>query len=98
MDAQQVLGVLHDHMAEFRALGARRIGVFGSVASGEAGEHSDVDILVEFEPEQKSFDNYMDLKFRLEELLEPRRVDLVLEHVLKPALRPYIERTVRYVA
>ena len=72
--------------------------MFGSVASGEAGEHSDVDILVEFEPEQKSFDNYMDLKFRLEELLEPRRVDLVLEHVLKPALRPYIERTVRYVA
>ena len=98
MDTQEVLGVLRDHMAEFRALGVRRIGVFGSVASGMAGEHSDLDILVEFEPEQKSFDNYMDLKFRLEELFAPRRVDLVPEHVLKPALRPYVERTVRYVA
>ena len=56
------------------------------------------DHMVEFGPEQKSFHNSMDLKFRLKELFEPRRVGLVLEHVLKPALRSYIERTVRYAA
>jgi uncharacterized protein len=95
---QQVLATLQEHMSEFQDLGVRRLGVFGSVAQGEASPGSDIDILVEFDPGRKSFDNYMDLKFRIEELFSGRRVDLVLEHVLKPAIRPYVERTVRYVA
>lgn len=93
-----VLATLRAHMAEFRALGVRRLGVFGSVAQGECRPESDMDILVDFHPGKKSFDNYMDLKFRIEELFSRRRVDLVPEHMLKPAIRPYVERTVRYVA
>ena len=85
---QQVLATLHEHMSEFQDFGVRRLGVFGSVAQGEATPGSDIDILVEFDPGRKSFDNYMDLKFRLEELFGGRKVDLVLEHVLKPAIRP----------
>lgn len=95
---QWVLATLQEHMGEFHDLGVRRLGVFGSVVQGEASPESDIDILVEFDPGRKSFDNDMDLKFRIEELFSGRRVDLVLEHVLKPAIRPYVERTVRYVA
>jgi len=39
--------------------------------------------------EPKTFDAYMDLKLRLEELLG-RRVDLVLESQIKPLLRDRI--------
>lgn len=45
---------LLDRRAEILAVaarhGARNVRVFGSVARGEAGANSDVDLLVEFEP------------------------------------------------
>ena len=93
-----VIAKLRDNMPAFRELGVRRVGVFGSIVTGEAGPSSDIDILVSFDPHRKTFDNYMDLKFQLEQLFPERRIDLVLENVLKPALRPYVERNVRYVA
>jgi predicted nucleotidyltransferase len=58
--------------------------LFGSAARNEASDASDLDFLVEFD--RKSFDNYMDLKFYLEELLG-RPVDLVLKDAVKPRLR-----------
>ena len=76
----------------------RKLGVFGSTVSGEAGPQSDLDILVAFLPQRKSFDNYMDLEFLLEELFPNRRIDLVLENALKPAICLYVELYVLYVA
>lgn len=70
-----------------------RIGVFGSYARGVAGSDSDVDIIVELE--EPTFDHYMDLKFRLEEVLG-RPVDLVMAETVKPRIRPIIEREVVY--
>jgi predicted nucleotidyltransferase len=72
----------------------RSIGVFGSTATGHANEQSDVDIIVELN--EPTFDHYMELKFRLEEILG-RDVDLVLKDALKPRLKPIIEKEVRYV-
>jgi uncharacterized protein len=72
----------------------RSIGVFGSTATGLANEQSDVDILVELN--EPTFDHYMELKFRLEEILG-RDVDLVLKDALKPRLKPIIEKEVCYV-
>jgi len=70
-----------------------RIGVFGSFARGEESPESDVDIIVELgEP---TFDNYMNLKFRLEEVLQ-RSVDLVMADTVKPRLKPIIEQEAVY--
>jgi predicted nucleotidyltransferase len=70
-----------------------RIGVFGSFARGDETPESDVDIIVELA--DPTFDHYMDLKFRLEEVLQ-RPVDLVMADTLKTRLRPIIEREVVY--
>ena len=70
-----------------------RIGVFGSFARAEERPDSDVDVLVELA--EPTFDHYMDLKFRLEELLR-RPVDLVLADTVKPRLKPIIEDEVVY--
>ena len=59
----------------------RRIGVFGSHARGNAGPDSDVDALVDLK--EPTFDNYMDLKFYLEEILD-HPVDLVIHDAIKP--------------
>lgn len=93
--AEAVLEVLRPVRGELeQRFTVRRLGVFGSWMRGEAGPTSDVDVLVELE--RPTFDHYMDLKFRLEEILG-REVDLVLADTLKPRLRPVIEREVRYV-
>ena len=71
----------------------KRIGVFGSFARGDEGSESDIDIIVELDA--PTFDHYMDLKFRLEEVLR-RPVDLVMADTVKPRLRPIIERETVY--
>jgi hypothetical protein len=71
----------------------RSIGVFGSFARGDAEPESDVDILVELA--DPTFDHYMDLKFKLEEVFQ-RPVDLVMADTVKPRLKPIIEREVVY--
>jgi predicted nucleotidyltransferase len=88
--ADAVLAILRAHFPELQAMGIRSMALFGSVARGEAGPESDVDLLVEFEP-PLGFDRYMDAKFRLEALLD-RPVDLITTAGLKPELRPTIER------
>lgn len=70
-----------------------RIGVFGSFARGSQGPASDVDIIVELA--EPTFDHYMDLKFRLEDVLG-RPVDLVMADTVKPRLKPLIEQEVVY--
>jgi uncharacterized protein len=87
MSAADVLSMLRAHRDELRALGATRLGLFGSFARDEAGPESDVDLLVELD--QRTFDRYMDLKLFLEDLLG-RRVDLVLADRIKPRLREQI--------
>jgi predicted nucleotidyltransferase len=85
--AADVLSLLSAHRAEIRALGALRLGLFGSFARGEARPDSDVDLLVELD--QRTFDRYMDLKIFLEDLFG-RKVDLVLGDRIKPRLREQI--------
>jgi predicted nucleotidyltransferase len=75
--------------------GVKKIGVFGSFARGEGKEGSDVDILVDFKNGCKTFDNYMELKFFLEDLFG-RSVDLVTMEALRPQLKDNILQEVVY--
>ena len=72
-----------------RALGVRRLALFGSVARGEARPDSDVDLLVEFAQGQKNIDHFLALAELLEDLLE-HPVDLVTPEALSPYIGPYI--------
>lgn len=72
------------------AHGGRDLRVFGSVIRGAAGLQSDVDLLVDF-PSSPSFEQFMDLKLALEDLLSAR-VDLVTRRGLRPELRQRIEQ------
>ncbi|HUT51833.1 MAG TPA: nucleotidyltransferase family protein [bacterium] len=84
---EDIMATLQNNLDALRRHKVRKIGLFGSAARKEAGSGSDLDFLVEFE--EKSFDNYMDLKFFLEDLFG-RKVDLVIEGTIKPALRAKI--------
>ncbi len=73
----------------------KKIGIFGSFARNEEKEASDIDILVEFDPGFKTFDNYMELKYFIESVFN-RSVDLVTVAALKPQLKEDILREVIY--
>lgn len=70
--------------------GARNIRVFGSVARGEAGPQSDVDLLIELEPGRSLFD-HAQLLLALQALLK-RRVDVVTVAALRPQMRDRVLR------
>ena len=65
--------------------GARNIRVFGSTVRGEANLDSDLDLLVEFEPQRSLLDQAA-LVFELEKLLG-RKVDVVSEQGIYWLLR-----------
>lgn len=46
-ERERVLRLLRTHAAEIRARGITRLHLFGSLARGEAGPESDVDLLIE---------------------------------------------------
>ena len=68
--------------------GARNLRVFGSVARGDDRAHSDVDLLVDMDPDRSLLD-IVGLGQELEELLD-RRVDGLTGASLHPVLRDRI--------
>ena len=56
-----------------------------------ASPESNIDILVTFQEGQETFDNYMDLKFYLEDSFN-KKVDLVIEDSIKTRLKDRIMR------
>jgi predicted nucleotidyltransferase len=91
MQRDEVLAVLRAHRDELRErFGVESIRLFGSVARGESSSDGDIDVLVDFGG-PTGFTQYMDLLFRLEELLGAK-VDLVTARGLREELRPNVER------
>lgn len=74
---------------QVRARGVLKLGVFGSFVRNETNPESDVDFLVHFDPPQKSYDNFIQLSFLLEEVLN-RPVELVTAEAISPFLSPRI--------
>jgi predicted nucleotidyltransferase len=87
MNRQDAIAILLAHRDDLRARGVRRAALFGSVARGEARPDSDLDILIELDPE---FDldafAYAGLKMYIAGLF-PGPVDVVNRDALKPRLR-----------
>ncbi len=88
-DIARVLDQGRDSLAAFRI---RSLHVFGSVARGEDRPGSDVDLLVEFEPDAEiGLLAFCRLQRQLSEMLG-RRVDLVTSEALHKTMREGILR------
>lgn len=86
MTLEQLLKEKRDDILKVAAThGVRNVRVFGSVARGEAGEHSDLDFIVQLEPGGNL------LQYELEQLLGCR-VDVVTERGLKARIRERVLR------
>jgi predicted nucleotidyltransferase len=93
---EKTLALIEEHQDRIKALGVKKIGLFGSFVREEQGVESDIDLLVEFEQGKKTFDNFIHLSFFLEDLFK-RRVELVTTESLSPYIGPHIISEVEYV-
>ena len=84
--------LIEQHRSEILAIAARHgirdVRVFGSMARGDADETGDVDLLVSLPPQRTGL-SLGALLMDVQELLQ-RRVDVVTEKSLHPALRERI--------
>ena len=95
LNSDKILKIINENQEDIKKFGVKRIGLFGSYATNKQKPESDIDLLVEFKKGKKTFDNYMDLKFYLENLFDCN-VDLVIKEALKVDLKPNILKSVKY--
>ena len=92
MDRETVLMKLSRHRKQLQSYGVKDIRLFGSVAHGEAGAGSDVDLLVEFEPSAHiGMSEFSRLRRDLSQLLGCE-VDLATPDALHKAIKEDILR------
>ena len=72
-----------------------KIGVFGSMAHGEANEQSDIDLLIDFS-KRKSLLALVALERKISTALG-RKVDLLTEAAISPYLRDRIKRDLQII-
>lgn len=90
MNKEQATAILKENFHKIRAFHVRALYLFGSVVRGEASETSDVDILVEFEPDAHiGLFEFARLQ-RMLSLLLGCRVDMSTPDALHPALKDRI--------
>jgi predicted nucleotidyltransferase len=78
-------------------LGIQTVGLFGSYSRDEQSAKSDIDILIDFNPEMENFDNYMAVCEILEQLFKHEKVEIVTKNGLSPYIGPKILNEVVYV-
>jgi predicted nucleotidyltransferase len=86
---RDIVSAIQENGDKIKAFGVKKLGLFGSFVREEQRSDSDIDLLVEFQADQKTFDNFIQLSFFLEELLK-QPVELVTTESLSPYLGPYI--------
>ncbi len=94
---ESVIKLLYQHGETFKQLGVNKLGLFGSFVRSEQTLVSDIDLLVDFLPEQETFRNLMNLHSYLSNLLD-RNIEIVTTNSLSPYIGPHILEEVEYVS
>ncbi len=98
MDIDRVRDILRQNNALLLQHHVRSLSVFGSVVRGEAGPDSDIDLLVEFQPNVAvGLFEFIRLRNELSTLLG-MKVDLGTPDALHPALKEEILKEAVHVA
>lgn len=94
---EQILAILKTHKQELSKYGVSDIGLFGSYLRNEQSAKSDIDLLIDFEPEKETFDNYMAVYDIFESLFKNEKIEIVTKNGLSKYIGPKILNDVMYV-
>lgn len=94
MEKESIITTIREYMSHQPVIW---VGIAGSLARDEMTVDSDVDIVVQFDPEaQISLFDYVRYKQDLEEILD-RKVDILTYKYLSNRLKPYIEQDIQVI-
>lgn len=94
---EYILQSLEASKNDIALFGVQSIGLFGSYSRDEQADSSDIDILLDFEPDKETFDNFIAVCDIIENLFQYERVDIVTKNGLSPYIGPKILQEVVYV-
>ena len=94
---ENILNALKLHKPEFLNYGIQNIGLFGSYLRNEQSEKSDNDLLIDFAPEKKNFDNYMAVYDIFESIFENEKIEVVTKNGLSAHIGATILKEVLFV-
>lgn len=87
MDSREIIATLQRHEDELHRQGVSHAALFGSTARGTASEKSDIDILIDLNPDVRlSVFDYVGIKEYIAGLFDAP-VDVVSREGLKPHVR-----------
>jgi predicted nucleotidyltransferase len=93
-----LMQILYTNKEQIRSFGVKNLNLFGSFTKDSlVTDQSDIDFLVEFEEGKKSFDNFIDLNYFLEELTG-RKVELLTHQSLSKFIGPHILKQLEHVS
>jgi predicted nucleotidyltransferase len=94
---ENIIATLKFHKHELSKFGVRNIGLFGSYLRNEQSDTSDIDLLIDFEPEKENFDNYMAVYDMFENIFKNEKIEIVTKNGLSQYIGPKILKEVMYV-
>lgn len=94
---EQIVKTITSNKPELQRFGIKNIGLFGSYVRDEQTKSSDIDILIDFDSDKETYDNYMAVYDIIERLFLNERVEIVTKNGLSPYIGPRILNEVLYV-
>ncbi|WP_018619929.1 nucleotidyltransferase family protein [Spirosoma luteum] len=94
---ENILAILKTHKPELSKYGVSNVGLFGSYLRNEQSAKSDIDLLIDFDPDRETFDNFMAVYDLFENLFENEKIEIVTKNGLSQYIGPQILNDVVYV-
>ncbi|MFA7445124.1 MAG: nucleotidyltransferase family protein [Flavobacteriaceae bacterium] len=94
---ENILKKLKSKKTTLSKLGVRNVGLFGSYSRNEQHQESDIDLLIDFDPEKETFDNYMAVYDIFENMFKNIKIGIVTKNGLSPYIGQKILEEVEYV-
>jgi uncharacterized protein len=96
LDKTRIIQKIETQHPLMHRYGISKVGLFGSYARGQQHPESDIDLLVDFEDGQETFDNFMAACALFEGIFKGKKVEVVTLKGLSPHIGPYILKEVEY--
>lgn len=90
MNKERIISLLSENKETIRSFGVLGIGLFGSYSRDEQTEESDIDLIVDFIQDQKTYRNFIQLAYYLEGILG-KKTEVLTRNSLNARMKKQIE-------